>query len=210
MAIRLARLVETMSSFDASFRFDINEWSRALVPPADPPVGTVLSIILDHAPTSKETSDRSSLVCGYLREDPEGLAGNTLVVVDARSHRWRGAALADACIDFCHLWKPRRLRIEKIVGTDILQDMIGLKSELRQIEMPSVEMIIPNGRKHAKNRRIMRLQELVHADPPHIEIHNRAFVSSLFEEIEAFIPSPRNRGRQINTLDAISLLANFR
>jgi hypothetical protein len=73
-----------------------------------------------------------------------------------------------------------------------------------------MEMIIPNTRKGAKNRRIMRLQELFNVTPPHIEIHNRPFVSSLLEEVDKFEPRPKNRGRQINMLDAISLLAGFR
>lgn len=192
------------------FRFNVEQWRNAVVPPIEAPADADVRIVLDSSFTAAESSDKSALVCGFLQEDPEGINGNTLVVLDGRSSRWKGGALADAAADFCELWKPQRLQIEQIPGTDLLRDLISLKCEQRNITTPRIKMLVPVNRKGAKNRRIMRLNKLVSVTPPHIQICNRPFIWNLFDEVEKFIPRPKNRGRQINVLDAIALLAGFR
>jgi hypothetical protein len=115
----------------------------------------------------------------------------------------------DRTIEFCELWHPGLLRIERIVGVDLLIDAIRLKCELAGIKPPLIEAFAPSPRKGAKNLRIVRLQSLL-GERDALRIRRGPYVEHLIEEVENFIPTPQNRGRQINLLDCLALSAGFR
>jgi hypothetical protein len=192
---------------DESFRFSIGQW-RSVVEDFLPPPDAEITVTLDPAFTSNDTSDKSALVASYKVDREDGV--RELNVLDTRSERWKGGALADATIDFCEKWKPQSLRIERIPGVDILVDMIRDKCKAREIEPPHIQAFTPNCIKGAKNYRIVKLQELWKRNPPPIRIKYGHHIGPLFEEVEAFVPSQQNRGRQINTLDALALACGFR
>jgi hypothetical protein len=203
-SMRLARLTVPFEDF----RFNATQWYGAMRSDIEVPADVVIRVLLDPAFSAQPSSDKSALLASYMhtRED-DGVP--ELVVLDGRSDRWKGMKLADATIDFCELWKPGLLRIERIVGVDLLIDAIRLKCELRGIDPPVIGAFAPSTRKSAKNLRIFRLQSLF-GEPPAIQIRRGAYVDGLIEEVEAFVPSPQNRGRQINLLDCLALSAGFR
>jgi hypothetical protein len=192
---------------DEDFRFNVTQW-RTVVEDFEPPQDAEITVTLDPAFTSNDTSDKSALVAAFKIERGDGV--RELKVLDTRSDRWKGGALADATIDFCEKWNPVALKIERIPGVDILIDSILDKCKVRHITAPHIEAFTPNCRKGAKNTRIVRLQTLWECTPPAIRIKYGPHIGPLFEEVEAFVPSQQNRGRQINTLDALALACGFR
>jgi hypothetical protein len=192
---------------DENFRFNITQW-RAVVEDFTSPPGADITVILDPAFTSNNTSDKSALVASFKVERDDGV--RELNILDTESERWKGGALADSAIDFCVKWNPAALKIERIPGVDILIDLILDKCRARSITAPHIEAFTPNCQKSAKNHRILKLQTLWCSSPPAIRIRYGHYIGPLFEEVEAFVPSRQNRGRQINTLDALALACGFR
>jgi hypothetical protein len=192
---------------DENFRFNVAQW-RMVVEDFAAPQDAEITVTLDSAFTSNDTSDKSALVASFKVERDDGV--RELNVLGTESARWKGGALADATIDFCEKWNPVALKIERIPGVDILIDTILDKCKARHITPPHVEAFTPNCRKGAKNHRILKLQTLWDCSPPAIRIKYGLHIGPLFEEVGAFVPSQQNRGRQINTLDALALACGFR
>jgi len=191
------------------FRFDVGRWRSAIEPGIEIPSDVELRAILDPSLTANPSSDRSALVVGFTRtRDSDGI--NEFVLLDASSNRWRGIQLADASLEFCLKWNIKTLQVERIPGVDLLKDAIALQAKLRNVESPAIRLFNPCVIKGAKNRRILRFRTLFECSPAAIRIQNGTYIPMLFEEIENFIPTPSNRGRQVNILDACALCAGFR
>jgi hypothetical protein len=189
------------------FRFSLSQFSAAVRSNIEIPPDAVIRVLLDPAFSAQSTSDKSALLASYMHPREDGI--NELVVLDGRTNRWKGMQLADATVEFCELWKPGLLRIERIVGVDLLIDAIRLKCELKGIKPPLIEAFAASTRKNAKNLRILRLQSLL-GERDALRLRRGAYVEELMEEVENFIPTPQNRGRQINLLDCLALSAGFR
>lgn len=192
---------------DSSFRFSVARW-RAVVEDFEAPPDVSIRVTIDTAFSVNETSDRSALVAAVIFQRDDGV--NELSILDTRSDRWKGATLADATIEFCQLWKAAELRIENIPGVDLLVDTIEDKCKKAGLDAPRIILLTRNVHKGAKTLRIMRLQSLWETTPPAIRIRYGKHIGPLFQEVEDFVPTNQNRGRQINTLDAIALAAGFR
>jgi hypothetical protein len=194
------------------FRFRTDQWRACVTSDIEVPQDADVRIVLDSSPTASDTSDRSALVAGYVHTR-ESDGENELVVLDFESARWKGMALPDAVIDFVFRVTPSasKLQIEHIPSTDLLVDSILLRAQMREVFLPRIEWINPASKvKGAKSKRIVRLQDVVAHQPPKIRIRWNKNIGMLLEEVENFVPSEQNRGRQCGLLDAISLLANIR
>jgi hypothetical protein len=189
-----------MSCGCGDFRFNLDQWRRALAP-ITPPAGQSFTLALDSSFTAHETSDESSASVGYLGEEDGGLN-----VLDCVAGRWKGIHLPDEVVSLCEKWKPAELRIEHSPFFDLLHDTILLRAEMRQVNVPRITPVRVVAK---KKHRIRRLQTLLDQDLLHI--HKGSFVGALFNEVENFcFAKEDNHRRSDNRVDSIALLANFR
>ena len=197
------------------FRFAVSQWHSVVQSEIFIPTDAEIRCILDPALTCNPSSDRSALVAGFTHTREDGI--NEFNLLDGVAGRYCGAKLAEAALDFLCKWKPLFLRIEGIPGSELLRDTILMKAHERGLDSveddswkPRVQLFPYNVTKGAKNNRIIKLQSLFNPSPPAIRIQRCSYLQTLFEEIEAFVPSSQNRGRKIDFLDACALCAGFR
>lgn len=194
------------------FRFDLAPFRSCIQPEDATPPDAPIHVWVDPALTAAESSDRSALLAVSQTEDTE--MGSTIHnVLGARTSRWRGIKLADAVLDFYIEHSAVAIHIERIPGVDLLCDVIQLKANLAGIEIPQIDAFAPSVRKGAKNSRIRRLSTL---------LGNEQFASGmkfwcgpsqwgpLFDELDEFVSTPGNRGKQINTIDCLALACGLR
>ena len=194
------------------FRFTSSQWHSAIRNEIEIPPDAVIRVLLDPAFTAQPSSDRSALLASYMHSREDGV--NELVVLSGKTGRYKGMALADRTIEFCesvsaNFGKPGLLRIERIVGVDLLIDTIKFKCELAGITPPLIDAFAPNCKKGAKNNRIVRIVSLL-GERDALRLRRGPYIEDLMEEVEAFVPSKQNRGRQINLVDCLALSAGFR